>query len=623
MNKFFNRVKLLVLGLVLTFAGAVPALKAFATTPHGEGDYGITVGVDENADWVAQLTVEEDIWTSDDDEWLTEDGKYFLTIELHVPNDSVKENTSVRTSGDVSEYFEIRSAGESEDLHNGKTKFTFTANFDMPAPAHQRLSLFPFSEDEHHDDEHHDDEPAVEGDLVAHLLISCEETGEARCDDTSFTINDGRPEPYRGKDEDIEYHYAGSEDDEEITLRVESLWHQKFTYLLVNDEEIDISGFIDYNDQKSYLDHYDHQIVSFEFSVPKAADDVYNIATTVAINESKHIGNFLWTADPDQKDREDYIGNSSLSLVEISFVLEDIKYSCNSDTGECSESDAETGEMYLGCNLYEDDSCGIPYVEFDTDDELGFEEGALVIPAGARITMRVIPDYGYQVLNVNMSELETNDDGVGEFTFTVPAGAAYFKADVTKLDDEVAIDSEKVASGTVDLGKKQTTLSRGTARLEVEDVELSEETQEKFAGIAQEDGYEVKNYLNISLYNILYKGTKTDAWEEQIKDLNEPATITLQLEDGVDGNEIVIVHEKHDGTYEIIEATYDPEAQTLTFTTSSFSNYAIAAKTVASPETGVPTRDSSSAEETYYALSVISVLVVLSFAFLLRRLISR
>ncbi len=599
MKKILNRITTLSLGAMLMLVNMLSAVNVFATQ-HGEGDYGLTVNVDENSDWVTSLTINGNEWNLED-EYLTGNGNYFLTVELQIPEGQVKDTTSVRTSGDISDRFEIRSAGNPEDLHNGKIKFTFTANYEMPAVAHENLPLFPFSEENHNENE------PDEGGIHAHLLVACDETGEAECSDVSFSINNGRPELYRGENEDIEYRYRGGEDDEEVTLRVETLWHQKFTHLLVNDAEINIANYIDYNNQKSYLDHYDHQIVGFEFSVPKAADNTYNIAVSVAISENKHIGNFLWTADPAQKDKEDYIGHSSLALIAVSYVLDDIAYSCNADTGECLEADAETGEAYLGCNMNTDGNCGIPHVEFEARGNTDYDDGSLVVPAGARITMRVIPDYGYQVLNVNMSELETSDDGIGEFTFTVPVGAAYFNAEVKKLDDEVKVESEKVASGSIELGENQTTLDHGTARLDVSDVELTDENKEKFAKIAETDGYEVKSYLDISLYNITYKGTEDEAWSEQIKDLNEPATITLKLEDGVDGNEVVIVHEKHDGTYEVIETTYDPETNTITFATSSFSKYAIASRTVTAPNTGMINRELSSVNE-----NILTVVVLIS-----------
>ena len=81
----------------------------------------------------------------------------------------------------------------------------------------------------------------------------------------------------------------------------------------------------------------------------------------------------------------------------------------------------------------------------------------------------------------------------------------------------------------------------------------------------------------------------------------------MKLEDGVDGSNFVIIHEKHDGTYEVIETIYDPEANTITFEVDSFSNYAIASKPVA----GAP---NSGANTTVAAASVASSGIATIFA---------
>ena len=59
----------------------------------------------------------------------------------------------------------------------------------------------------------------------------------------------------------------------------------------------------------------------------------------------------------------------------------------------------------------------------------------------------------------------------------------------------------------------------------------------------------------------------------------------MKLAEGVDGNTVVIVHEKHDGTYEVIPTTYDEKTHTISFKTSSFSNYAIASANIANSNT--------------------------------------
>ena len=484
-------------------------------------------------------------------------------------------------------------------------------------------------------------QPQPEDGILAQLHLKCAETGTKECLTAGFDINNGfiagtseDDEVYNNEGHylynNLKYRYRGEESDETITLGIETLWHEKFVdKVIVNGTEYLISDYIDYSNKEDWYDHYDHQVVRIDLIVQKANDNIYDITFDVARNEHTHIGNFLWTADPDQeflRDPEtgeylldengekirgfDYIGHSSLDLVSVYFELGGIAYSCNIDEDYCYEKEID-GDGELMCAISEDENCTIPYVEFESDENLEFDDGSLTIPAGARITMRVIPDYGYQVLNVNMSDLVTTDEGFGEFTFTVPAGAAYFMADVVKTEDAVNIVSEKITTGSIDLGDDQTTLDHGTARLDVTDIELTEDDKEKFDEIAGQDGYDVKSYIDVSLYNITYRGTEDEAWEEKIDDLNEPATITLKLEDGVDGNEIVIVHQKHDGTYEVIPTTYDPETHTITFATSSFSNYAIATRTVGSPETGAFTNNDLLASSTSDAAIKIILIAVL------------
>lgn len=133
---------------------------------------------------------------------------------------------------------------------------------------------------------------------------------------------------------------------------------------------------------------------------------------------------------------------------------------------------------------------------------------------------------------------------------------------------------------------------------------------------AAPSGYSVSNYIDISLFNTVYKGSADDSWDTQVTELRKAATITLQLEDGVDGSNIVIIHKKHDGTYEVIETTYDPVNNTITFTTDSFSNYALATKetsnTAKAPNSGANnTVSSGTASASYAGLIAMAALISL------------
>ncbi|MDD6328804.1 MAG: hypothetical protein PUA62_10220 [Lachnospiraceae bacterium] len=85
------------------------------------------------------------------------------------------------------------------------------------------------------------------------------------------------------------------------------------------------------------------------------------------------------------------------------------------------------------------------------------------------------------------------------------------------------------------------------------------------------------SYLDLSLNNVVYKGSADDVWETEVSELANPATISLTVDDEIT-EDVEIIHQKHDGTYEVLEAAYDAATKTITFETDSFSKYAIAQK---------------------------------------------
>ena len=224
------------------------------------------------------------------------------------------------------------------------------------------------------------------------------------------------------------------------------------------------------------------------------------------------------------------------------------------------------------------------FLSYGVMADVDYDDGGLTLPGNSEVTMRVVPDYGYQVTSVNGGEdFVTTEEGVSEFTIVVPDGTAgYFRATVEKVDNIVEPTSEKIKNGTIQLGKSAADdIKNGTVRLTVEDIELSSDKIKNFQDKANELGnYEISSYLDINLDKILYRGTEDSVWSEQIHHLSDKALITLQLDEGVDISKIVIVHNIDNGDeFEIIEIeNYDPETNTISFYTDSFSNYAIATK---------------------------------------------
>ena len=219
-------------------------------------------------------------------------------------------------------------------------------------------------------------------------------------------------------------------------------------------------------------------------------------------------------------------------------------------------------------------------------DKNGLDKGFgwVKIFPGYRTVFEFTPVRGYQLtgISINESPLQAVKD-VNRFEITLPknpegSGNLHFAATFTKTEDVVKANSTKVQEGAIALAANA--LDAGTAQLTVGDVELNSDKTKEFENAAGD--LEIKNYLDISLYQVFYKGKKDslDVWANQIEELNGEAEITLKLGDDVDVENVVLVHNIHDGkefeTIEIIR--YDKEAHTITFKTKSFSNYAIAVK---------------------------------------------
>ena len=190
------------------------------------------------------------------------------------------------------------------------------------------------------------------------------------------------------------------------------------------------------------------------------------------------------------------------------------------------------------------------------------------------------PDYGYQATHVRMTEddpIPLSDAGfsaaeaIRTFRFAVyPDAHTHFSVIFTATEDIVKANAASISEGGVELAAGE--LDGGSAVLEVNEANISNRGDFEEAA----EGYVVSEYLDISLYNVFYKGNAEDVWSTPVENLDNPAEITLRLEDGINTDTVKIVHEKGEGDFELLDADYNPATQEITFSTSSFSNYAIA-----------------------------------------------
>ena len=219
--------------------------------------------------------------------------------------------------------------------------------------------------------------------------------------------------------------------------------------------------------------------------------------------------------------------------------------------------------------------------------------GWVKIHEGYRVVFEFTPDYGHQLTSVSINEQAlTPQETINQYSFIMPTTNAHFSATFSAVEDTLEAESEKVEGGSIVLDDDE--LDSGTARLSVSDLDPSTNKIDGYNTAT--NGRRIINFLDIDLYNIFYKGSddSDDVWSNQIHQLDNEAIITLQLSEDVDVSNVVLVHNINDGDeYEIIEIlSYDVEAHTITFKTSSFSGYAIASKTN-SPNTGFATSNHS------------------------------
>ena len=376
--------------------------------------------------------------------------------------------------------------------------------------------------------------------------------------------------------QEITYNREDSED--KVDIKFFSNWGNRIESVTINGTPYDIP--LNYDDRNAWLNAFGEQGIGFVIEdVPVSTNtdtdgnEIYNIEVKVRpiTEEECYIGNFLWSND-DRMDPEIagnyndmYIGHSNLELLSITY-------------------DDGTGEHTVDYEdlLDENGNETLPFIHQSTNVgfETGIEMSEMVVPEGSWVTMKIETKYGYQVksFECNGSDIRLGDTSV--FSFRIGKGNFHIGAHVEKQEDEAKVKADVISDATVELAEG--TLDTGSARLEVSDADINEAKATAFSDEASEAGYDIESYLDINLNQVFYKGTgnSDDVWANPMEDLDKAATITLTLEDGVGSEDVVLIHNIHDGEeFEVIEVdSYNPETNEITFKADSFSNFAIAKK---------------------------------------------
>ena len=209
------------------------------------------------------------------------------------------------------------------------------------------------------------------------------------------------------------------------------------------------------------------------------------------------------------------------------------------------------------------DLYSIPFAN-NPGDEKG---GHIAVEAGKQVTVRLTPDYGYQLTDVTLNGGVTlaPQAEVSTFTFTMPDTNVHFKGIFTQTQDEINTSGTKVFSASVENGANAA--PSGNLRLTVEDSDANTTN-----ALAQVENAVSAEAVNLTLDQIVSKGNGTN-WENPVTQFGQPVKMNLKVVDYDTAAGYAVVRE-HDGNLTKLTTSVS-ENGTLTFETNQFSTYFI------------------------------------------------
>lgn len=196
--------------------------------------------------------------------------------------------------------------------------------------------------------------------------------------------------------------------------------------------------------------------------------------------------------------------------------------------------------------------------------------GHFAADPGDKITIKLTPDYGYQLSGVKLNGgamLEAQKD-VSTFTFTMPNTSIHFKGIFTKSEDAVVTTGNTVKNAAIANGANAA--NSGNLELKVSD-NTDYNTAAATALVSDAVAAEA---VDLSLNQVVSKGNGTN-WETGITEFEKPITLSLALKD-YDANYDYTVVRNHIGKLTALDTT--AINGTVSFATNQFSTYVIVKK---------------------------------------------
>ncbi len=197
--------------------------------------------------------------------------------------------------------------------------------------------------------------------------------------------------------------------------------------------------------------------------------------------------------------------------------------------------------------------------------------GNIAVPSGRKVTIKLVPDYGYQVAGLQLNggvTLQPDDAQTSTFTFMMGNSPVHLKGIFTKTSDTVNTNSKQIESASIANGANAA--ASGNLRLTVSDAESYDTT----AAQAMVSGAQSAQAVDLKLDQIVSKGNGSN-WESNITEFDNPVTLSLTMDD-YDADYDYTVVRNHNGT--LTELATTVQQGTLSFATNQFSTYIIVKK---------------------------------------------
>lgn len=333
--------------------------------------------------------------------------------------------------------------------------------------------------------------------------------------------------------------------------------------------------------------------------------DITSIQFYVSCDETKYSLQFPGKSADEGKSEQTAIALNAAGTqhIQINHSVRTITWAYDRQTyGEDAYLEHGKAQVVAVEGVY--DLYSIPFAN-NPGDEKG---GHIAVEAGKQVTVRLTPDYGYQLKGVSLNGGVTlaPQAEVSTFTFTMPDTNVHFKGIFTQTQDEINTTGTKVSSASVENGANAA--PSGNLRLTVEDSDANTTN-----ALAQVENAVSAEAVNLTLDQIVSKGDGTN-WENTVTQFDQPVKMKLQVADYDTAAGYEVVRE-HNGNLTKLTTSVS-ENGTLTFETNQFSTYFIVktakkadngnAKTEKSSNTSSTTA-SSAAESTDNAITAQSV----------------